>query len=161
MDNGLRELYQEVILDHGRRPRHFRAMAHYSHAQESYNPICGDQLMLYLRLAPGAEGGAPVIEDIAFQGTGCAISIASASLLCECLRGKTAAEADALFQAFHRLLTEGTADAAELQPLGKLRVLAGVREFPSRIKCATLAWHALQGALHPDPAQGSHCVTTE
>ncbi|MEH6824596.1 MAG: SUF system NifU family Fe-S cluster assembly protein [Motiliproteus sp.] len=139
-DQELRELYQEVIIDHGRRPRNFRRVEGASHCQEGFNPLCGDRLKLYLRLAPGEEA---VIQDVAFLGEGCAISIASASLMTECLKGKTRSEAETLFQGFHQLVTVG----GDSVHLGKLRVLAGVRAFPSRIKCATLAWHALQGAL--------------
>ncbi len=141
-DLQLRELYQQVIIDHGRHPRNFRVVEGYSHYAEGYNPVCGDRLQLYLRLGPGPD---PVIEDIAFVGQGCAISMASASMLTESLKGKTEVAARDLFQRFHALVTDaGETPAAGL---GKLRVLAGVKAFPSRIKCATLAWHTLVSAL--------------
>lgn len=140
-DLQLRELYQQVIIDHGRHPRNFRVVEGYSHYAEGYNPVCGDRLQLYLRLGPGPD---PVIEDVAFVGQGCAISMASASMLTESLKGKTEVAARDLFQRFHALVTDaGESPAA----LGKLRVLAGVKAFPSRIKCATLAWHTLVSAL--------------
>lgn len=136
----LRDLYQEVILDHYRQPRNFGRLAGANCSAEGFNPLCGDQLTLYLKLVDG------VIEGVRFEGTGCAISTASASLMTEALKGKTKQEAQALFAGFHALLTgDHAADAAV--PLGKLEVLSGVREFPLRVKCATLAWHALQAAL--------------
>jgi nitrogen fixation NifU-like protein len=134
----LRDLYQEVIIDHGRRPRNFGHLAEANRSAEGFNPLCGDRLTLYLRI----EGG--VIRAVRFQGAGCAISTASASLMTETLRGKTEAEAGALIDGFHALVTGGEATAADL---GKLAVLGGVREFPTRIKCATLAWHTLRAAL--------------
>ncbi|WP_432470585.1 Fe-S cluster assembly sulfur transfer protein SufU [Amphritea sp. HPY] len=155
MNNELRELYQEVIIDHGRRPRNFRVLQEYSHSQEGYNPLCGDRLQLFLLIRPGPE---PVIEDASFLGEGCAISMASASLLTESLKGKTAAEAQTLFQQFHQLLT---GDEAAQSEVGKLQVLAGVRAFPTRIKCATLAWHTLIGALNGGEDKPEAWVTTE
>jgi nitrogen fixation protein NifU and related proteins len=140
----LRDLYQEVILDHNRRPRNFGRLAGANRRAEGFNPLCGDKLTLYLKLVEG------VIEDVRFEGTGCAISTASASLMTEALMGKTEEQAQALFGGFHALLTSGDgADPAV--PLGKLEVLSGVREFPVRVKCATLAWHALQAALQNRP----------
>jgi nitrogen fixation NifU-like protein len=133
----LRDLYQEVIVDHGRQPRNFGHLAGANRSAEGFNPLCGDRLTLYLRVEDG------IIRAARFDGAGCAISTASASLMTELLRGKSEAEAAALFAAFHTLVTDGRADAG----LGKLAVLAGVREFPSRIKCATLAWHTLHAAL--------------
>ncbi len=134
----LTELYQEVILDHNRRPHNFRVIEGAT-KQEGYNPLCGDRLTLYVAM----EGG--VIKDVAFQGSGCAISKASASLMTDALKGKTADEARALFERFHAMITSDhdgpTAD------LGKLSVLAGVREFPTRIKCASLAWHTMKAAV--------------
>ena len=134
----LTDLYQEVILDHNRRPHNFRAIEGAT-KQEGYNPLCGDRLTLYVAM----EGG--VIKDVAFQGSGCAISKASASLMTDALKGKTAGEARALFDQFHAMITSDhdgpTAD------LGKLSVLAGVREFPTRIKCASLAWHTMKAAV--------------
>jgi nitrogen fixation NifU-like protein len=134
----LRELYQEIVIDHGRRPRNFRALAPATHHAEGFNPLCGDRLTLFLNVAEG------VIADAAFQGTGCAISMASASLMTEHLKGKTPAEAEEIFQRFHRQLTEGGGDPDQL---GKLAVLNGVKEYPTRVKCATLPWHTLHAAL--------------
>lgn len=137
----LRELYQEVIIDHSQHPRNCRVLQDASHHAEGYNPLCGDQLSLYLEVSDGQ------IRQASFTGSGCAISTASASLMTEMLRGKTLAEAESLFNAFHLLMTSPTMPELSTA-MGKLTVLAGVREFPSRIKCATLAWHTLQAALH-------------
>ena len=136
----LRDLYQEVILDHNKQPRNYRVIDPASHHAKGHNPLCGDQVTVYADVSDG------VIRDIAFQGRGCAISTASASLMTEMLKGKTVAEAERLFGEFHDLVTadEGAAPDAGV---GKLKVLAGVRDYPSRVKCATLAWHALQAAL--------------
>ena len=139
--SALRDLYQEVVVDHGRRPRNFGRLEQASHRAEGFNPLCGDHLTLYLKMS------GDVIGDARFDGRGCAISTASASLMTEALKGKTAAQAEALFASFHALLTGGPIPA-DAPPLGKLDVLAGVREFPSRVKCATLAWHTLHAALH-------------
>jgi len=133
----LRDLYQEVIIDHGRRPRNFGPLADANRTAEGFNPLCGDRLTLYLKVEDG------VIRAARFDGAGCAISTASASLMTEALTGRTEAEAEALFAAFHGLVTDGPGAA----DLGKLAVLAGVRAYPSRIKCATLAWHTLHAAL--------------
>jgi len=139
----LRDLYQEVLLDHNRRPRNFGRLAGANRSAEGFNPLCGDKLTLYLKLVDG------VIEGVSFEGAGCAISTASASLMTEALKGKTEQEAQALFEGFHALLTTGHgADSAV--PLGKLEVLSGVHEFPVRVKCATLAWHTLHAALHDE-----------
>lgn len=135
----LGELYQEVILDHNKKPRNFHRLDDANRTAEGFNPLCGDQIQLYVKL----EGG--VIRDIAFQGAGCAISKASASLMTSALKGKSPQEADELFQRFHRLVTSD--DAADLEALGKLAVFSGVREFPARVKCASLAWHTLRAAL--------------
>lgn len=135
----LRELYQEVIIDHYRKPRNFHALSAANRKAEGFNPLCGDRLTLYLKLERG------VIQDISFEGEGCAISTASASLMTEHLKGKTEQEAEALFQGFHHLLTQDV--GAPGPELGKLTVLAGVRAFPARVKCATLAWHTLHAAL--------------
>jgi nitrogen fixation protein NifU and related proteins len=135
----LSDLYQEVILDHNRRPHNFRAIAAPSAQQEGYNPLCGDRLTLYLTL----EGD--TITDVAFQGQGCAISKASASLMTDALKGKTVAEARELFERFHDMITSDPATPPA--DLGKLSVLAGVREFPTRIKCASLAWHTMKAAV--------------
>lgn len=134
----LRDLYQEVILDHYKRPRNFGTLPAANREAEGFNPLCGDQITIYLQM----EGD--VVQDIRFQGSGCAISTASASLMTEVLKGKTLEEAQTLFERFHGLLT-GTEPEGGLD--GKLAVLSGVREFPVRVKCATLAWHTLQAAL--------------
>jgi nitrogen fixation NifU-like protein len=133
----LRALYQEVILDHNRRPRNFGALAGASHKGSGYNPLCGDRVAVYLQ----TDGER--VRDIAFEGAGCAISTASASMMTEALKGKTLAEARELFARFHTLLTTGGGG----EDLGMLAAFAGVREFPMRVKCATLAWHAFSSAL--------------
>jgi nitrogen fixation NifU-like protein len=135
----LTDLYQEVILDHNRRPRNFRTIKDASRQQEGYNPLCGDRLTLYVTL----DGDR--IADVAFQGSGCAISKASASLMTETLKGKTVAEARALFEKFHDMVT--SSPDTEAADLGKLSVLSGVREYPTRVKCASLAWHTLKAAV--------------
>jgi nitrogen fixation protein NifU and related proteins len=135
----LSDLYQEVILDHNRRPRNFRTIDGASRQQEGYNPLCGDRLTLYVAL----DGDR--IADVAFQGTGCAISKASASLMTETLKGKTVAEARELFERFHDMVT--SSPDTEAADLGKLSVLSGVREYPTRVKCASLAWHTLKAAV--------------
>ncbi|HET9492302.1 MAG TPA: SUF system NifU family Fe-S cluster assembly protein [Methylomirabilota bacterium] len=134
----LRELYQQVILDHNRKPRNFRRLPQPARRAEGHNPLCGDHVSVEVKVEAGT------IRDIAFQGSGCAISRASASMMTDSLQGKTTAEAEALFQRFHRMVTE---DAGDAGALGKLAVFAGVREFPSRIKCATLPWHTAHAAL--------------
>ena len=139
----LRELYQELIIDHGRHPRHFGELDDANHIKEGYNPLCGDKLTIYML----EENG--VIKNVSFEGAGCAISMASASLMTDALIGKTVATADALFKAFHELITVGNKPELK-EALGKLIVLGGVCEFPSRVKCATLAWHTMQAALHND-----------
>ena len=137
----LTDLYQQVILDHNRRPRNYGKLEGANRHAEGFNPICGDHLTLYLRL------NGDVIDDLRFEGEGCAISKASASLMTEGLKGKTTAEAEALFERMHELLT-GNGDAeAQAAELGKLAVFSGVREFPARVKCASLSWHALHSAL--------------
>jgi nitrogen fixation NifU-like protein len=138
----LSDLYQEVILDHNRRPRNFRAIEGASRQQEGYNPLCCDRLTLYVTL----DGDR--IADVAFQGSGCAISKASASLMTEALKGKTVAEARGLFDKFHEMVT--SAPETEAADLGKLSVLSGVREYPTRVKCASLAWHTLKAAVSGD-----------
>lgn len=134
----LDELYQQVILDHNKSPRNFRIMEDASHKAEGYNPLCGDEVTVYLKL----EGG--VIRDIAFRGSGCAISKASASMMTAELKGKTKAEAKELFENVHRMLT-GEPDSANR--LGKLVILSGVCKFPARVKCASLAWHTVNSAV--------------
>lgn len=147
-DNPLRDLYQEVILDHNRHPRNFRALTDANRKAEGHNPLCGDRVQVFLHIEDDR------VQGISFQGSGCAISTASASLMTEALKGRSVAEAHALFTSFHHLLTNGSDHPEEL---GKLAVLAGVREFPIRVKCATLAWHTLEAAL----AQKDHPVSTE
>lgn len=135
----LRELYQQVILDHHKKPRNFRKLSHANRHAEGFNPLCGDKINLYLEV----EGG--VVKDIAFEGSGCAISTASASMMTEALKGRTEAEARAIFDRFHELVVgNGTPEAANL---GKLAVFSGVRDYPVRVKCAVLCWHTLKAAL--------------
>jgi nitrogen fixation protein NifU and related proteins len=136
----LNGLYQDLILDHNRAPRNYRVIEGANRRVEGNNPLCGDRLTLWLRM----QGD--VIEDVAFQGSGCAISRASASLMTLAVKGKTRSEAEDLFQLFHRLVT-GSLQAAETPALGKLAAFAGVSEFPIRVKCASLSWHALKAAL--------------
>ena len=138
MNTELQDLYQEVILDHNRRPRNFRALQAGQKA-EGFNPLCGDRITVYLNVDNG------VIKEVAFQGSGCAISKASASLMTESVKGKTVAEAQSLFERFQQMIT-AAADAS-VDDLGKLTVLAGVRQFPVRVKCASLAWHTLRAAV--------------
>lgn len=140
--SGLNDLYQEVILDHNRRPRNFRAIDGASHRAEGHNPLCGDRLSLYLQIDDGR------IADVAFQGSGCAISKASASLMTDAVKGQPIGAARDLFERFHRMVT--TPPDQPVEDLGKLAVLAGVREFPVRVKCASLAWHTLKAALDRD-----------
>jgi nitrogen fixation NifU-like protein len=136
----LRELYQEVILDHSRKPRNHRALAGANRHADGYNPLCGDRVTVYLRVEEG------VVREVAFEGKGCAISTASCSMMTEALAGKSEEDVRALFDSFHHLVT-GKEAATGASPLGKLAVFAGVREFPIRVKCATLAWHTLLAAL--------------
>jgi nitrogen fixation NifU-like protein len=137
----LRELYQEVILDHNRNPRNFRVMDNPTAEVEGYNPLCGDHYTVFLRI----EGD--TIVDVSFQGAGCAISKASASVMSQVLRGKTKQEATALFEAFHTMVTAGPGDDGEGEELGRLAPFAGVSEFPARVKCASLPWHTMKAAL--------------
>ncbi len=134
----LHDLYQETIIDHSKRPRNKGALAEATHSAEGYNPLCGDRVRIQLKIEDGHVAG------IGFEGAGCAISTASASLMTEALKGKTPAEAEKVFEKFHALLTEERPAAADL---GKLAVFSGVREYPMRVKCATLAWHTLRAAL--------------
>jgi nitrogen fixation NifU-like protein len=144
----LRDLYEEVILDHNRNPRNFQKKPEgCNHHAHGFNPLCGDELTINLTVEND------VITDVGFEGAGCAISTASASLMTEAIKGKTVAEANKLFNGVHAILTEADSGAE----VGKLRVLAGVRDYPARVKCATLAWHTLQAALKDE--EGT--VTTE
>jgi nitrogen fixation NifU-like protein len=137
----LRELYQEVILDHSKRPRNFRKLEAPSRHADGYNPLCGDKVTVYLTVTDG------VVTDAAFQGSGCAISTASASMMTESLKGRSVEEAERMFERFHAMLTSPDDGAPPPPELGKLAVFAGVKEFPMRVKCATLAWHTLRSAL--------------
>ncbi|HEX7487629.1 MAG TPA: SUF system NifU family Fe-S cluster assembly protein [Anaeromyxobacteraceae bacterium] len=141
MSTELDDLYQDVILDHGRKPRNFRVIADADRHAEGLNPLCGDHFKLYVKL----DGD--LIQDIAFEGSGCAISKASASLMTSAVKGKTVAEAEQLFARFHTLVTEGPGKVPASE-LGKLAALSGVCEFPTRVKCASLVWHTLNNALH-------------
>ena len=147
----LRELYQELILDHTKCPRNFGELQGANCTAEGFNPLCGDQLTLYLVLEDG------VLKDVRFEGKGCAISTASASLMTEAIKGKTAEEVAALFQRFQSVVTSPVDSDIDTLELGKLAALAGVREFPLRIKCAILAWHTLRAALE----DGDGTITTE
>lgn len=147
----LRELYQEVILDHNKNPRNFRVMEGATKHVEGYNPLCGDHYTIFVKM----DGD--VISDVSFQGAGCAISKSSASVMTSLLKGKTKEEAEQMFNHFHKLV-KGELNAEEhLETLGKLAAFAGVSEFPARVKCASLAWHTLQAALHDD----AQTVSTE
>ncbi len=148
MNTDVRELYQQVILDHSRRPRNFRALDGTAHTADGYNPLCGDKVTVYVSLVGDR------VQDVSFQGAGCAISTASASVMTEVVKGKSRAEVEELFQRFHALVT-GAAQPAET--LGKLAVFGGVSEFPTRVKCAVLAWHTLRAAVEG----GSATVSTE
>lgn len=143
----LRELYQSLILDHNRNPRNFGRLGEPTHHGAGHNPLCGDRVEVYLRIVDDR------VAEVSFEGDGCAISTASASLMTEALLGKPLAQAQAVFQEFHQLLTSGKSPQSDL---GGLAVLAGVREFPTRVKCATLPWHTLQAAL-----RSAACASTE
>ena len=139
--NELRELYQEVILDHSKKPRNFRPLEQATHKAEGYNPLCGDRITLYLHVEDG------VLRDVSFQGSGCAISKASASMMTASLKGKNRGEALELFQEFHKMLAGNRDQKFDKERLGKLAVFSGVSEFPVRVKCATLPWHTFRAAL--------------
>ena len=138
----LRELYQSMILDHNKKPRNFARPAGANREAHGHNPLCGDKIEVFAELDDG------VLRDVGFQGSGCAISKASASLMTEAVKGKTLAEVERLFEGFHRVVTSDARTPADASGLGKLEVLAGVRGFPMRVKCATLAWHTLRAALY-------------
>jgi len=146
----LNELYQNVILDHNRSPQNYRVMPEANRHAEGHNPLCGDRLSVWLRV----DGD--VIQDVSFQGSGCAISKASASLMTAAVKGKTRSEAVKLFDRFHQLVT-GRLDPAQVETLGKLAVFSGVSQFPIRVKCASLSWHAMRAALE----QPGETVSTE
>jgi nitrogen fixation NifU-like protein len=149
--SALRELYQQVILDHNKSPRNFRSMADANRTVEAYNPLCGDHYTIYLKV----EGN--TIEDVSFQGAGCAISKASASVMSSVVKGKTKAEAEVMFENFHKLVRGEMDPEKNLEKLGKLAAFSGVSEFPARVKCASLPWHTLHAALNSLDAK----VTTE
>ncbi len=149
--SALRELYQEVILDHNKSPRNFRKMENANRKVEGYNPLCGDHYTVYLQLEHN------VIKDVSFEGAGCAISKASASVMSATVKGKTKAEAEKLFESFHTLVTGKMDGMAGVGTLGKLAAFSGVSEFPARVKCASLAWHTLKAALESQ----DDVVTTE
>ena len=147
----LRDLYQQTILDHTRQPRNRHEMPDATADAHGHNPLCGDKITLYLKMNNG------VVEDISFTGSGCAICTASASMMTEALKGKTIAQVQHLFNAFHTMLTGPMDQEPDIEELDKLAVFSGVREFPVRVKCATLPWHTLQAALKNDP----HAVSTQ
>jgi nitrogen fixation protein NifU and related proteins len=138
----LSELYQQVILDHNKKPRNFRKLESANHSAEGYNPLCGDQLTVYLDLEDGA------VKEIAFEGSGCAISKAAASMMTQAVKGKSREQAEELFTEFHSMVTGELDEETQENSLGNLKIFAGVREFPVRVKCATLPWHTLQAALN-------------
>ncbi len=152
IESELRELYQQVILDHNKSPRNFRKIDDANKAAEGYNPLCGDRINIYLNVEN------EIVKDISFQGSGCAISKASASLMSSIVKGKSIKEAEELFNKFHNLITGKLDDNFDLDELGKLAVFAGVREFPVRVKCASLAWHTMMSAVKEDK---NKTVTTE
>src|ERR687886_1212581 len=146
----LSELYQQFILDHNKKPRNFRKIEDANRTADGYNPLCGDQLSVYMQLEDD------VVKDISFEGSGCAISKAAASMMTQSVKGKTRAEAEALFDEFHRMVTGELDEEAEPNHLGRLKIFAGVREFPARVKCASLSWHTMHAALN-----GEDKTTTE
>jgi nitrogen fixation protein NifU and related proteins len=151
VSSDVNDLYQQVIVDHSKRPRNFRLLDDADRRVDGYNPLCGDRITIFLKM----EGG--LVKDISFQGSGCAISTASASLLTESLKGKTIEQAEALFESFHDLVTGLAPEHESGAPLGKLAAFSGVCDYPTRVKCATLAWHTLHKALKEE--QGT--VSTE
>ena len=138
----LSELYQQVILDHNKKPRNFRKLENANHTADGYNPLCGDQLTIYLDLEDG------LVKEVGFEGSGCAISKASASMMTQAVKGKSKEQAENLFQEFHSMVTGDLNEEIEENSLGNLKIFAGVREFPVRVKCATLPWHTLHAALN-------------
>jgi len=138
----LSELYQQVILDHNKKPRNFHKLENANRRADGYNPLCGDQLNVYLHV----EGDQ--VQDVSFEGSGCAISKASASMMTQAVKGKTKAEAETLFNEFHRMATGELDEENEPNHLGKLKIFAGVKDFPARVKCATLSWHTMHAALN-------------
>ncbi|MEI7812674.1 MAG: SUF system NifU family Fe-S cluster assembly protein [Ignavibacteria bacterium] len=145
----LSDLYQEVILDHNKSPRNFRICENCNHDAEGFNPLCGDHIFVYLNMSEDK------IQDISFQGTGCAISKSSASMMTTILKGKTKQEAEELFNKFHEVVTSKIGEEQDLSKLGKLAVFSGVRDYPARVKCASLAWHTLLNALKEEKKSAS------
>ncbi|MCH8987508.1 MAG: SUF system NifU family Fe-S cluster assembly protein [Chloroflexi bacterium] len=148
--SGLSELYQEILLEHNSKPRNFRKVEEANQTSEGFNPLCGDQISLYLKVVDG------VIDDVGFQGTGCAISRASASMMTQSIKGQSVERAQEIFDAFHHMITEPGGEL-DLDTLGDLETLSGINEFPTRIKCAVLAWHTMKAALAGDTNE----ITTE
>ena len=146
----LSELYQQVILDHNKKPRNFRRLENANHTAEGYNPLCGDQLTVYLDLEND------LVKDVGFEGSGCAISKAAASMMTQAVKGKSKEQVENLFNEFHSMVTGELNEETEANGLGNLKIFAGVREFPVRVKCATLPWHTLHAALNKE-----HQVSTE
>ncbi len=144
------ELYQQVILDHNKKPRNFHKLETANRVAEGFNPLCGDQFTVYLQLEDG------VVKDVSFEGSGCAISKAAASMMTQSVKGKTRGEAETLFHEFHRMVTGELDEEATPNGLGRLKIFAGVRDYPARVKCASLSWHTLHAALH-----GEEIATTE
>ena len=140
----LSELYQQVILDHNKKPRNFHKLDNANRKADGYNPLCGDQLSVYLHV----EGDQ--VQDVSFEGSGCAISKASASMMTQAVKGKSKQDAEALFNEFHRMATGELDEESEPNNLGKLKIFAGVRDFPARVKCATLSWHTMHAALNEE-----------
>ena len=146
----LSELYQQVILDHNKKPRNFKELEGANRVAEGFNPLCGDQLKVFLRVDDGA------VQDVSFVGSGCAISKASASMMTQSLKGKSREEALVLFEEFHRMVLGELDEEAEPNHLGRLKIFSGVRDYPARVKCASLAWHTMRAAL-----EGEEMATTE
>jgi nitrogen fixation NifU-like protein len=146
----LSELYQQVILDHNKKPRNFHRLENANRSAEGHNPLCGDQLSVYLHVEDDQ------VKEVSFEGSGCAISKASASMMTQAVKGKTKQEAETLFHEFHRMATGDLDEENEPNHLGKLKIFAGVRDFPARVKCATLSWHTMHAAL-----EGEESATTE
>jgi nitrogen fixation NifU-like protein len=146
----LSDLYQQVILDHNKKPRNFRKLEEANRTAEGYNPLCGDQLTVYMQLEDG------MVKDISFEGSGCAISKAAASMMTQSIKGKTKQEAEVLFDEFHRMVTGQLDEESVPNNLGRLTIFSGVRDFPARVKCASLSWHTMHAAL-----SGQDLVSTE
>lgn len=150
MSAELADLYQQVILEHNKKPRNFKRLETANHTADGHNPLCGDQLTVYLEL----DGD--TVKDVSFEGSGCAISKASASMMTQAVKGKTRAEAETLFSEFHRMVKGELDEEAEANSLGRLKIFSGVRDFPARVKCASLSWHTMHAAL-----ESKETVSTE